>query len=170
MNEQERLALQWAEQVKSKPAVFCSQDALAAAEHILATTTPPTMADVEWNDEEHHLAGATTPEGNEVVMIHYNSLTGRVATVDGYALDSALTPNGKRYELVEVSGEPERPETLTTLEDYANAPVGTNVAGNGYFPYVKSERGYWMNPSIGTCSNEGLAAVSRRVLRWGWDA
>lgn len=27
------------------------------------------MADIEWNDDEHHLAGATLHDGTEVVMV-----------------------------------------------------------------------------------------------------
>lgn len=58
-NNTKRLAREWAERIKAAPEGTYTPRAIAAAEHILATTTPPTMAEVEWNNEEHHLAGAT---------------------------------------------------------------------------------------------------------------
>lgn len=137
-DDTQRLARAWAERIKAAPDETYVDDVVAAAEHILATTTPPTMADVEWDDEKHHLAGAIDAEGTEVVMIGTFSGTIRVCDVDEMNETFApwlenpgtLTPNGKRYELREVGApeQPEHPETLVTEQDYENAPAGTVVA------------------------------------------
>lgn len=49
-NETERLAREWAEKIKSVPVINYGIQANAAAEHILATIAPLTMADVDWDD------------------------------------------------------------------------------------------------------------------------
>lgn len=271
-NETARLARQWAEFAKSIPGG--SPGALAAADYIMATTDPLTMADVEWDDEQHRLAGATTSRGGDVVMMWCDhDETGHIITDFGEWPRDQLTPNGKRYELVEVtdkpenpvepstktmdeytmaeradmvgmwagynrhvaggdptafviitgeeneagrvpcynpgapmphawapdpwmltprfdmprawstdgdpcgptvsSGEnvgadqPEHPATLTTVEDYENAPVGTIVASNEYSPYVKLRRGYWEHPRYIPRTDASMADTPRKVIRWG---
>lgn len=52
-NELERLAREWAERTKTAPGVKSHPGLTAAIEHILDSTTPPTMADVEWDEAEH---------------------------------------------------------------------------------------------------------------------
>lgn len=265
-NENTARLRRWAESVLAMPAGHHDGDMLAAADHILATTDPLTMADVEW-DDKHFLAGATINEGDsakEMVMCGFTR-DGEIYVVEpnpgrgkrGYwPMPGDLTPNGKRYELVEVTDEqdstdtpthpatltteqdyanapkgtivdidgtvavhavngwcfaglagayssyflfhqgegevirwgedgepceptvssnenvgadqPEHPETLTTVEDYENAPEGTIVALNGCFPYVKRGRDDWSDVFGDTCSDKGLAGPARKVLRWGW--
>lgn len=177
-NEQERLAREWAEQVKSVPEINYGPQANAAADHILATTPPPSMADVEWDGEKHFLAGATLNEGDsaeEMVMCGYTR-DGEIYVVEpnpgrgkrGYwPMPGDLTPNGKRYELREII-EPEHPEALCTVEDYEDAPVGTIAARNHFYPVVKRLPGVWLNPYDDETSSEKLAGDSRTVLRWGW--
>lgn len=144
--------------------------AQAAAEYILATTTPLTMADVDWNDEKHHLAGATTHDGEEVVMVWPTAYTtDYITAVEGEWRRDQLTPNGKKYELREVGAteEPEHPATLETRADYANAPVGTVVAEPGGSARTKGHDGNWYRG--GDCLTNGLMADTERdVLRWGW--
>lgn len=71
---------------------------------------PSTMADIEWKDEDHHLAEATTAEGETVVMLAEESTdTGEITgviycankrgKVDGWQA-SDLTPTGWRFHLV----------------------------------------------------------------------
>lgn len=145
-------------------------DEYRAAQHILATTSPLTMADEDWDEGEHYLAGCMTQYG-EMVMLRPHG-----ANLLVHDLNSGLTeiwdrddatPNGKRYELVEVTGD-EHPETLSTLEDYKDAPVGTVVARDEYSPYVKRTRDVWANMVGDTCFSEVLVGASRKVLRWGW--
>lgn len=169
MNDTERLAREWAEMIKAAPEDYGLASVHAAAEYILATTTPPTMADVEWDTKEHHLAGATLSGGSEVVMMWYDEDTNLIVTEKGFAPCEDLTPNGKRYELREIT-EPEHPETLTTMEDYENAPAGTIVAENGESPYVKRWPDDWADRFGEKRSNEGMSSTSRKVLRWGWGA
>ena len=169
-SEQERLAREWAESVRAMPAGHHDEYANAAAENILATT-PPTMADVEWDDEKHRGAGATDPNGKVWVMSEndggYINCTGLDMDTCGAPADT-LTPNGKRYELREVTDEPEHPETLTTLEDYENAPKGTIVKLSEYDePLRKHEQGRWEDPNGYKFTNERMAGISRTVKLWG---
>lgn len=168
----ERLARQWAQETLDNSAPIPSEMATqAAARHIMATTTP-TMADIEWVDSEHTLAGATVMLDwgpTEVVMlserdyefIDFALPDGRVGTKS----KDRLTPNGKRYGIHEIG---EHPETLRTAEDYKDAPVGTIVANSGRFPLIKRELNVWANMFGDTFSNGYLADTSLKVLRWGW--
>ena len=169
-NERERLAREWAEDCQGEgklPAYGIA--AQAAAEHILATTPEPTMEGVQWDDEKHHLAGATLPHGGEVVMMWPDNYgTGHIIAKEGEWPPDQLTPNGKRYKLVEVTDQPEHPDVLKTVEDYENAPVGTIVALNGCLPYVKRGRNDWSDAFGDTCSDKGMAGPAREVLRRGW--
>ena len=170
-----------AESVLAMPAGHHDEDVIAAAEHIMATTTEPTMADVEWDDEKHRSMGATTPAGYEVVMLWVdehecfdNEVTRLIVTDVGLWDPKSLTPNGKRYELREAGTVKEslivHPETLTTLEDYEGAPEGTIVASNGKWevPHMR-QNGLWWRSGI-ACDNEFMARNCHPVLRWGWDA
>ena len=178
MNKQEKLAREWAEKnypewVKVAEGTLAAdllEKARAAAEYILAHTTPETMEGVEWDDEKHHLAGATTPRG-DVVMMWPDEDAGDIVTSRSSWRREQLTPNGKRYKLVEVT-EPDHPEVLKTVKDYANAPEGTLAAsshGEGYFHNEtmsrwESTHGDWKNYG----EMESSSHSGRTVLRWGW--
>lgn len=127
----EKLARQWANDYLKNIDADALPELHAAAQVVLAHTAPPTMADVEWDDDTHYLAGCMSPYGS-IVMLRPQG-----ANMIVHDLNSDLTevfdsddliPNGKRYELREVgAGEPDaptHPETLTTVEDYENAPHG----------------------------------------------
>lgn len=163
-----RLARQWAKSITSAPENTYGQSATAAAKIILGVTSPVTMADAEWDDDEHYLAGATMSGDNEVVMMCYEEGIDCIVTNEGGFSPDSLVPNGKEYKLVEITDNPGRPETLTTAEDYKNAPVGTIVALNGSPPYLKSGKRDWSNMLDKTFSEAALAGLSCKVLRWGW--
>lgn len=103
-----QIARQWAE--RNKTCEVSSPEIQAAADFILAHTTPPTMAEIEWDDDKHYLAEAEHPEYGKVVMLSMSSLSGEVFTLfkgDGViytpcVLPKNLTPTGKRYTLTEV--------------------------------------------------------------------
>ena len=171
MTDQKKLARQWAEsrgQFENR-----SERERAAAEFILANTKSETMMGREWVHSEHHMAGADWEGYIPVVMI--DPASGRstyVFTVEEEdvheAADKDLTPNGKRYKLVEVT-EPGHPEVLETFEDYENAPEGTVVSRPDYHPWVKTD-GVWCTLS-GRDSSGAIALytnLTRTVLRWGW--
>lgn len=178
MTDREKLAREWAEEYQNDwprftPGTHAAElveKAKAAADYILATTTPQTMADVVWDDEEHHLAGATTPSGHEVVMMWYDDRDDHIVTNQSANKRYWLTPNGKRYELREVT-EPDHPEVLETEEDYENAPAGTIVVCGDDYPYTKSRVGKWLLSVESKPANDKEMAARlpfRRVLRWGW--
>lgn len=197
-NEQERLAREWAVVITTVPNIH-SELAQAAAEYILAHTAPPTMDEVEWDWEKHYLAGATFVYGQQptdVVMIGPTRKGGiYCAVLEHESLTSVrlwpveLTPNGKKYELVEVTDKPENPDkptqatvssnenvradqpehpaTLTTEQDYEDAPEGTVVAKPGCLAWTKSYGGDWDDEGGGKASHE-MAGTEREVLRWRW--
>lgn len=171
-NNTARLAREWAE---SRNPNSLTGAAKAAREHILATTDPLTMADVEWDWEKHYLAGATNEIGDvECVMIA--PMDGMIVNAelgDGRLVRTstvALTPNGKKYELREVGApeQPAHPATLETLEDYENAPVGTVVAEPGR-PALTKTHGWEWHRYGGWFTSDEMADTERQVLRWGKD-
>ena len=173
----EKLARQWAERKRKQvqrhledAGYFPREDTMAAIEHILATTTPPTMADVEWDHDKYHLHGATTPKGDEVVMLWHDDIdTDHIITDHAEWQRDRLTPNGKHYELREVGApeQPEHPDTLVTEQDYENAPVGTVVAELGGWARTKGFCGDWSDGATWITDRE-MANKERQELRWGW--
>ena len=168
----EKLAREWArtilDVVDQNPTKF-NEKARAAADYILENTTPQPMADVEWDDEKHHLAGATTSKGGSVVMFWHDDVeTGNIITDWGEWPRDLLTPNGKRYRLVEDTA-PAHPEHLVDEDDFEQAPEGTIVASDGYLstPLVK-RYGKWCRDRIEFPSEEITNGDPVRVLRWGW--
>lgn len=169
---QEYLARQWAEETRDN---FMSSSELeeAAAKYILEHTAPPTMADVEWDDEKHYLAGATDGDGDAVVMCGENA-DGEINVIvswDHHTFSTPkdqLTPNGKRYRMVE---KPGHPEVLETVEDYENAPLGTVVEGRSILPWCKHETDWWEHAFDGSDDKKmPTYAGKTRVLRWGGEA
>lgn len=172
-NNTARLAREWAEMELDNAGEFSNKGRIAAAEHILATTTEPTMADVEWDTKKHRMAGADWGD-SPVIMIEEDYFD-KIVTItdDGAAVNAPdkkdLTPNGKRYELREVGApeEPEHPATLETQADYENAPEGTVVAEPGGLAWTKRSSGGWTADSIWLFERD-MAGTERQVLRWGW--
>lgn len=117
-----RLARELAEDIKAKPESDTTPKQRAAADHILATTEPvlSTMADMHWFEDEHRLAGATTIEGLDVVMLWYDTRRDLIIT-DGLIYSrEMLVPNGKKYELHEVgTAEPDVSRARELVEDLA---------------------------------------------------
>ena len=162
------LMREWAESVMNSPIGSREEAEVLAAEHVLATTTEPTMTDVKWSDEKHFLAGATSRGGDEVVMM-WNDVdeTKQIICHDSAWEPDRLTPNGKRYELVEVTGD-EHPETLRTVEDYENAPEGTIVAMPTVADVWVKAGGTWKQGEYKYRRSGYLAGTELIVLRWGW--
>lgn len=168
MNQQEKLAREWVECAKDNEVTSPGME--AAAEYILAHTTPSTMEGAEWDHEKHHMAGAYWEGDIPVVMIDpAGGDKTTVLTVEEEFIheadDSDLVPNGKRYKLVEV---PAHPEVLETVEDYENAPLGTIVAKDTFAPWLKTSADSWTS-AYGEASNIGMAdrPGTFHVLRWG---
>ena len=66
--------------------------------------------------------------------------------------------------------EPEHPRTLSSVEDYESAPVGTVVASPDNNPWVKvSEEGWLVSGSLMSSTNSDMAELDEKdVLRKGW--
>lgn len=69
----------------------------------------PTMAEVEWDDEEHYLAEAEYIDCGKVIMLYRDEDDGLIQCqiIGGkhsafFAYSGNLTPTGRRYTLTEV--------------------------------------------------------------------
>ena len=77
---------------------------------VIPAPPQPTMAEVEWDDEKHHLAEAIHDYWGEVIMLYRNQNSGDIqyffeGNRENEALFSPaklLTPTGRRYVLTEV--------------------------------------------------------------------
>lgn len=97
-----------------KSADFCgdTDHFLMCKDEILKVLPPrpqPTMAEVEWDDDEHYLAEAEHPDFGKVIMLGLNARS----LIDFFAPKryssrfkevppEDLTPTGRRYTLTEV--------------------------------------------------------------------
>ena len=63
---------------------------------------------------------------------------------------------------------PNHPKTLTTLEDYENAPLRTIVARPYHAPEIKTSWDSWVSVETSKRTNSEMARVPREVLRYGW--
>lgn len=88
-------------------------DLLENVQEALPPKPKPTMAEVEWNDEEHYLAEAEHPTWGKVIMLGTIRYSGEVTllTKTGGVIylpcepSQSLTPTGRRYTLTEVQVE-----------------------------------------------------------------
>lgn len=178
MENREKLAREWA----TSTLPHGDMRVRAAIEHIIATTTPPTMAEIEW-DDKHFLTGATNKNGEDNIMLGVESCDVITLPLNGqpamYAYAPGdLTPNGKRYKIVEATLSPgekvgpeqgKHPKILRTVEDYVNAPLDTIAAIDGCHPITKTMGG-WERPDGDMLTNKEAAehaVAERKVLRWG---
>lgn len=73
----------------------------------------PTMADMEWDDDEHYLAEAEHPIYGKVIMLFqswnsgyiYFTYRSGVEQCHVYSMPADLTPTGRRYTLTEVQDD-----------------------------------------------------------------
>ena len=120
-----QIARQWAEGFikHADSAQIVDADALTAARHILATTTPPTMDDIAWDDEVHVGLCASVPGGSLVRMVCLAGETGAV-----HVIADSVQPSARRLsELTPIPGTkidltPRRTHadtvTAASIEDY----------------------------------------------------
>lgn len=165
-----QLARKWAERVDPRYPASALEE--AARDYILTHVPALTMDKVMWKNGTHSLTGAELYNDGEpvdVVMLACQP-DGYIdyATLDGKVRDEARSefiPNGKRYRLVEDT-EPDHPTTLTTLEDYEDAPWGTIVEERSTgFAFIKVGTSLWRNAASGWGLN--APSGSSDVLRWG---
>lgn len=150
-----------------------------AAKALLDLLPEPTLDEIGWDWDTHHMAGATTRDGDEVVMLWQDvDETEQIICDDSAWAPDCLTPNGKRYELREVAvssnenvrpNQPEHPRVLETQQDFEDAPEGTIVTKRGCGPGVLLENGMWVTTSAEYPSEGMTITAPYTVLRWGWD-
>ena len=187
MSSDAQIAREWAERVAEESDAY-SFAQRTAARHILATTPPPTMADVEWDDDVHSGLCAEHEDYGTVRMLDHDHHDGTILCLTSrlrheWSAECDLTPlPGTRVDLTprrvdsdeahstrdESVPRPEHPAVLTTEEDYENAPAGTIVAEDFCDPWVKDDRGFWLSPGEdGAEASLRMSLFARRVLRWG---
>lgn len=183
-NTDAQIARQWVESNINalKPTEPTAGVREAIERHILATTIPPTMSDIEWDDDAHAGLCAEHPKygtvgmlekdtHGDILLIHAEE--GRLRT--RWTHPHHLTPlPGTHLDLTPRSGSepettPDHPTELTTLEDYRNAPEGTIVAQDSDRPFVLIYE-LWMSSPTVMRDHDEMAGIRRRVLRWGWGA
>ena len=189
MTDREKLAREWAEYYQGDWPQFTPgsraaelvEKAKAAAEYILEHMAPPTMADMEWDDDIHRGLGAVDDAGQEWVILQdddpYISLIGLDLNPVG-AKREELTPNGKRYELREITDVPDHLSELLTETDYLDAPIGTIIVvpGEGTTAVQKLDDNEWGIAGIRTrvdaeaCARASADHGPGTVLRWGDEA
>ena len=186
MSADAQIAREWAEKVSVREKITFSVDdeTLAVARHILATSTPPTMADVQWDEAVHAGLCAEHEDYGTVRMLDHDHHDGTILCLTSrlrheWSAECDLTPlPGTRLDLTprrepEPKSAPDHPKVLTIEADYRNAPAGTVVAteGEGAWTWTKNLDGYW--EAFGIISgynNYAVADEARQVLRWGWEA
>lgn len=149
---------------------------IAAARLIVAMEKPPSMADVEWLDDEHYLAEAENEFGDRVVMVEPDGdeivcvTPGSVRSFRRLAI--GLWPTGKHYKVEEVTGDapPRHPEELLSMVCYNNAPDGTIVVTRDGIaaPYMKIN-GQWRYGDKVVDAAKLASAAPRTVVKWGSD-
>ena len=163
----------------------------AAARHILATTTPPTMADMSPEEREacQWMQATFTKSPHEHIITQVFVKKARLLRRSDGAMfefhhDEVIPhPDLPRLEwpasepVTEDTPEPEpestpdHPTELTIEADYRNAPTGTIVATEGAEAWTKDLDGLWETWGIiRGYSNYAMADEARQVLRWGWKA
>lgn len=171
-----REAREWARQtIQQKDGRLYGE--VAAAEAVLELSEEPSLENEEWDRKKHFLLGVTDDDGDNGVLVGSNGsgefqvyypLFNGVLT----AFDSNLRPNGKKYQITEEDAAPEvaaaQPKTLTTKEDYENAPAGTVVALHLFAPWTKSHNGKWESGTSSVGSHDLSLSGPHTVLRWGW--
>lgn len=83
---------------------------LSVIEKALPPKPQPTMAEVEWDDDEHCLREAEHPEYGKVIMLSHIDYCNQIAVlwsgsrrfIDLCVVPKDLTPTGKHYTLTEV--------------------------------------------------------------------
>lgn len=169
--EKEQVARDWALHRASINGVAHDPTLDAVADTIIRLTTELTMRDIEWNPDRHRGFGAVDKGGFEWVMLESLGVARIICVAPDFSntcqiQSRDLTPNGKRYRLVE---ETNNPKVLKSESDYELAPVGTVVCKSGSRQvFVKSIDGRWEYGGLGYTNRETAEhGIERTVLRWG---
>ncbi|OFP38120.1 hypothetical protein HMPREF2990_01575 [Corynebacterium sp. HMSC071B10] len=169
-NEPNKEAVEWARNFIHTEAAKADPARKSAAEFILANAPNLSMDQTDWDDRVHHLAGADHLDGGERVMLYPDPANqNQVVCTDSICADDMLIPNGKRYQVLELTDDI-HPRELLSPGDYDQAPKGTVVSANNTI-YLFSGDGFWTNSrddEIMNCLD--MAEVGKsEVLVWGHE-
>lgn len=142
---------------------------VSAAKALLELLPAQTMAEIGWDHDTYHLAGAVTPTGEEVMMMWLDSdESGLImCNLDAWKPEQ-LTPNGKHYSIVPGSPRPFH-YVLRTRADLDECPEGTVIVKPGSEPHMMDDALGWISPSDHGANAYVEVALPWTVLRWGWD-
>lgn len=155
------IARRWA-QIAREDKRLATQE---AAKALLALLPEPTLDEIGWDWDTHHMAGAITPQEEEIVMLWYDDDANLVMCHESVWRPDELTPTGKKYRLVE---DPDHPTILKTEQDFKDAPLGTIVARAGFSPWMRNNEAIWLCAADTDRSSNDMAYYGPwTVLRWG---
>ena len=108
---QEQIAREWAETILNEDDRAPDSTLRIVAEMVIRNTGLLTMKDIEWRNSDHYLAGATLTHADgltEDVVMFWPDIEmpeEYIVTSKGFEPERChnLTPNGKRYTVVEES-------------------------------------------------------------------
>lgn len=160
---------EWAQDIVAHPGLS-SPFLKTVAETVLELLPKQTIAETGFDFDEHHLAGAITRDGGDVVMLWQDvDETEQIICVDSAWTPGWLTPNGKKYKLVETT-KPPHPTVLKTEHDLRGAPAGTILEASDRALWTRFGNGMWVSGADVDKSSFTLSASGPyHVLRWGWE-
>lgn len=158
------IARRWA-QIAREDARLSTQE---AAKALLALLPEPTLAEIGWDWDTHHMAGAITPQEEEVVMLWFDDDANLVICAESAWRPDELTPTGRRYKLAALNKQTAHTWYLTTAEEAEDVPEGTIIAKPGSEPYLMDDDLGWITPSGAYTHEHVVENLPWCVLRWGW--
>lgn len=158
------IARRWA-QIAREDERLATQE---AAKALLALLPEQTLDEIGWDWDTHHMAGAITPQEEEVVMLWFDDDANLVICAESAWRPDELTPTGNRYTLAKEDTQPEPPTVLRTVQDFEDAPSGTIVAERWYPPHMRLPSDEWWGASDNKTHKALANSGPWTVLRWGW--
>lgn len=139
-----------------------------AAQALLDLLPSPTVDEVGWDWDTHHMAGAISPQEEEVVMLWFDDDADLVICAESAWRPDELTPTGRRYKFVATDEQSPHTRYLTTLEELDSVVEGTVVVKPGSEPHMMDDALGWISPSDHDANEHVAENLPWQVLRWGW--
>lgn len=140
-----------------------------AAKALLDLLPSPTVDEVGWDWDTHHMAGAISPQEEEVIMLWYDDDANLVICAESVWRPDELTPTGRHYKLIATDEQSPHTRYLTTLEELDSAVEGTVIVKPGSEPHMMDHALGWISPSDHDANEHVAENLPWQVLRWGWQ-